>query len=75
MARTANPRLVRGKQAMASVIYEPLPKYLADIQGQMEEYARGHGLDFFPTIFELVDCDQLNEVAAYGGFPDRKSVV
>ncbi len=56
---------------MASVIYEPLPKYLADIQGQMEEYARGHGLDFFPTIFELVDCDQLNEVAAYGGFPTR----
>lgn len=51
--------------------YEPLPKHLADIQVQMEEYARGHGLDFFPTIFEVIDADQLNEVASYGGFPTR----
>ncbi|HWA99153.1 MAG TPA: SpoVR family protein [Pirellulales bacterium] len=48
-----------------------LPPVLAEIQGQMEQYARGHGLDFFPTIFELVDCNQLNAVAAYGGFPTR----
>jgi len=44
---------------------------LADLQVQIEEYARGHGLDFFPTIFELVDHDQLNAIAAYGGFPTR----
>lgn len=49
----------------------PLPKQLADIQVQMEQYARDYGLDFFPTIFELVDYDQLNAVAAYGGFPTR----
>lgn len=57
---------------MASVdIFEPLPPHLADIQRQMEGYARGHGLDFFPTVFEVVEADQLNEVAAYGGFPTR----
>ena len=49
----------------------PLPAHLADIQGQMEAYASGHGLDFFPTVFELVEADQLNAIAAYGGFPTR----
>jgi spore cortex formation protein SpoVR/YcgB (stage V sporulation) len=33
--------------------------------------ARDYGLDFFPTIFEVVDADQLNAIAAYGGFPTR----
>jgi stage V sporulation protein R len=37
----------------------------------MESRARQYGLDFFPTIFEVVDVDQLNAVAAYGGFPTR----
>src|ERR1700735_534152 len=44
---------------------------LAELQVQIEEYARGHGLDFFPTIFELVEADELNAIAAYGGFPTR----
>lgn len=57
---------------MATVTrYEQLPTHLADIQRQMEEYARGYGLDFYTTIFEVVDYEQLNEVAAYGGFPTR----
>ncbi|MEX0710704.1 MAG: SpoVR family protein [Pirellulales bacterium] len=56
---------------MASHRIEPLPPQLAEIQGRMEEYARGYGLDFFPTIFELIDHDQLNAIAAYGGFPTR----
>src|SRR5262249_595253 len=30
-----------------------------------------YGLDFFETIFEVIDADDLNEVAAYGGFPTR----
>ncbi len=50
---------------------EPLPKEISDIQVEMEGYARGHGLDFFPTIFELIDADQLNAIAARGGFPVR----
>ncbi len=38
---------------------------------EIEKHARSFGLDFFPTIFELVDHDELNEVAALGGFPTR----
>lgn len=29
------------------------------------------GLDFFETIFELISYDQINQFAAYGGFPVR----
>jgi stage V sporulation protein R len=51
--------------------YELLPEDLAKHQRQIEKWASEYGLDFYPTIFEVVDCDQLNEVAAYGGFPTR----
>lgn len=33
--------------------------------------ASGYGLDFFETIFELITYDQINQFAAYGGFPVR----
>lgn len=49
----------------------PLPQKYREMQAEIEGYALGHGLDFFPTIFELVDADQLNAVAARGGFPVR----
>jgi stage V sporulation protein R len=48
-----------------------LPSYLRDEQRRIEEFARGYGLDFYPTIFEMLTYDQMNEVAAYGGFPTR----
>ncbi len=51
--------------------FRALSPELAAIQVQMEIYARQYGLDFFPTVFEVVDADQLNAVAAYGGFPTR----
>jgi stage V sporulation protein R len=63
--------LEKVNKAMNSQPFNPLPDYLAEIQTQIEGFARGHGLDYFPTIFELVDSDQLHEVAAYGGFPNR----
>ena len=56
---------------MATCRIEPLPSYLAEIQQQMEQHARNYGLDFYPTIFELIDHDELNAIAAYGGFPTR----
>jgi stage V sporulation protein R len=56
---------------MATVSFEPLPANLSEIQVRIEGYARDYGLDFYPTIFELVDADQLNAIAAYGGFPTR----
>jgi len=40
-------------------------------RAEIERHARSFGLDFFPTIFELVDHDELCEVAALGGFPTR----
>ena len=41
------------------------------IRQDIERWARSYGLDFFKTIFELVDVNQLSEIAAYGGFPTR----
>jgi stage V sporulation protein R len=44
---------------------------LSELKDTIESYARGYGLDFFETVFELVTYDELNMVAAYGGFPNR----
>lgn len=48
-----------------------LPPDLAAVKREIEGYAREYGLDFFDVIFEVLDWNQLNEVAAYGGFPNR----
>lgn len=44
---------------------------LEKVKEEIKSYAQGYGLDFFETIFELVEFDELNEVASYGGFPTR----
>jgi len=44
---------------------------LSRIQEEIKGYAASYGLDFFETIFEMVDYDKMNEIAAYGGFPTR----
>ncbi len=38
---------------------------------EIEKVARNFGLDFFPTIFEMVTYEQMNMLAAYDGFPVR----
>jgi len=48
-----------------------LPRNLEDARRVIEERARAEGLDFFETIFEMLDFDQMNQIAAYGGFPQR----
>jgi stage V sporulation protein R len=48
-----------------------LPPYLRAEQERIESAARSAGLDFFPVIFEMLSYDQVNEIAAYGGFPNR----
>ena len=48
-----------------------LPAQIQELVEQLESSARGIGLDMFTTIFESVDYKQLNEIAAYGGFPTR----
>lgn len=38
---------------------------------KIEGYAHSYGLDFYPVIFEMVDFNEMNEVASFGGFPVR----
>jgi stage V sporulation protein R len=51
--------------------HRPLPPEIADIQAEMEARALSYGLDFFPTIFEVLDYEELSMFAAFGGFPIR----
>ena len=44
---------------------------LVKAHGEIRAIAKGYGLEFFDTIFELVDYDEINEIAALGGFPTR----
>jgi stage V sporulation protein R len=48
-----------------------LPPHLRILKEEIEGYARSYGLDFYETIFEVIDAEDLNEIAAYGGFPTR----
>lgn len=50
---------------------KPLPASLRELEQQVSVAARGYGLDGFPIIFEMLDYDEINMVAAYGGFPTR----
>jgi stage V sporulation protein R len=49
----------------------PLPLELVRAQERIEKYAREFGLTFFRTVFEMVDYEQMNALASYGGFPTR----
>lgn len=48
-----------------------LPADLREIQCEIQEYAGNYGLDFYDVIFEMIEFDQMNELAGYGGFPTR----
>ena len=48
-----------------------LPLELKNLQEEIRGHAKDYGLDFFEVIFEVLDYQQLNEVAAYEGFPTR----
>ncbi|MFK8137812.1 MAG: SpoVR family protein [Bdellovibrionales bacterium] len=56
---------------MISTYNSQLPKDLQLEQDKIEKIAADYGLDFFTTIFEMVDYDQMSQLAAYGGFPTR----
>jgi stage V sporulation protein R len=43
----------------------------AELESEIEDYAREYGLDFFDTVFETLDYRQMNQAAAYVGFPSR----
>jgi stage V sporulation protein R len=44
---------------------------LEKIRDQIRGYVEGYGLDPFDTVFEMVDSEQINSLAALGGFPVR----
>jgi stage V sporulation protein R len=46
------------------------PEFAA-FRAEIEGYARDYGLDFFDTIFEVLDYKEMNQAAAYLGFPGR----
>jgi stage V sporulation protein R len=48
-----------------------LPQHLDRLRREIRGYAVDYGLDFFEVIFEMLDYDRMNEVAAYGGYPTR----
>lgn len=48
-----------------------LPKELEDWRVKITAWAKEYGLDFYDTIFEVLDWNEINMVAAYGGFPNR----
>ncbi len=47
------------------------PTELKEWKYIIERKAKRAGLDPFEVIFEMVNFDQMNEFAAYGGFPTR----
>ncbi len=44
---------------------------LSAFKDEIRGFAREYGLDFFETVFEVVEFDELNEIASFGGFPTR----
>jgi len=46
-------------------------KELEQARREARKLAEAAGLDPYPVIFGIVDYDQLNEFAAYDGFPER----
>lgn len=56
---------------MPSFSNRSLPPRLADLETEIRGYAKEMGLDFYEVIFELLTYDEVNMVAAYGGYPNR----
>lgn len=48
-----------------------LPKEYADLQCEIQGYADEFGLDYFTSIFELINYRKMCEIASYEGFPVR----
>lgn len=69
----AKPRHATGNGSTSSAMIDThtLPPELRALQVEIEGHARDLGLDFYETIFEVLDYDELSEIAALGGFPTR----
>lgn len=56
---------------MPSTKSRTLSKELAEWAERIAEFARREELNFYPVLFELFTFEQMGQVAAYGGFPQR----
>ena len=57
--------------SMSSFLSSDLTPELTEVRDQIRKYAVDYGLDCFDVIFEMVDHEQINSLAALGGFPVR----
>jgi len=48
-----------------------LPQDIVKQAESIADYARREALDFYPTVFEILNSEQMSQVAAYCGFPQR----
>lgn len=48
-----------------------LPDELKKLIPDIFKACRDYGLDFYPTVVQMLTYDEISEVAAYGGFPVR----
>ncbi|MEM8758678.1 MAG: SpoVR family protein, partial [Planctomycetota bacterium] len=48
-----------------------LPPELLEHMAVIKATAIDYGLDFYETVFEVLDFDTMNQIASYGGFPLR----
>ena len=62
MAKIATRFLREGRQ---------LPSELEEARIEIKGICEGYGLDFFETVFEMCTYEEINMIAAYGGFPTR----
>ena len=62
MGHTSSRMLREGRQ---------LPAELTVARDDIAALARSYGLDFFDVVFEMVTYEEMNMLAAYGGFPTR----
>jgi stage V sporulation protein R len=64
---SGSPILMGDNTVPGVKIHKELKKVIPDIFAACREF----GLDFYPTIVELVTYDEISELASYGGFPQR----
>jgi stage V sporulation protein R len=56
---------------MPSTPHTDLSPELLDHMTRIKAKAVEYGLDFYEVVFEVLDFDTMNQIAAYGGFPLR----
>ena len=56
---------------MMELNFGALPRELQRLNAEIETYATQVGLDFPEVCFVMLNFDQMNQVAAYDGFPSR----